>query len=57
MKGARTPAAGGIFLFIGPVIGAVYGAARGQPILWMLIGFAAGLALALIVWLIDRNRR
>lgn len=57
MKGARTPAAGGIFLFIGPVIGAVYGAARGQPILWMLIGFAAGLAFALIVWLMDRNRR
>ena len=53
----RTPAAGGIFLFLGPVIGAVYGISRGQPILWMLYGFAAGVLLAIAVWLIDRRRR
>jgi hypothetical protein len=53
---SRTPAAGGVFLFLGPVAGAVYGAVRGEPILWMLYGFAAGLAIALVIWLIDRRK-
>lgn len=57
MQQRRTPAAGGIFLFLGPVVGAVYGISRGEPIMWMLYGFAAGTALALAVWLIDRRRR
>lgn len=57
MQNRRTPAAGGIFLFIAPVIGALYGLGRNQPILWMLYGFAAGVALALLVWLVDRRRR
>jgi len=52
----RSTAAGGIFLFLGPVIGAVYGISRGEPIRWMLIGFAAGVALAILVWLVDRWR-
>lgn len=57
MNERRTPAAGGIFLFLGPVVGAVYGISRDEPILWMIYGFAAGAALALAVWLIDRCRR
>ena len=57
MQKRRTPAAGGIFLFLGPVVGAAYGINRGEPILWMLYGFAAGAALALGVWLIGRRRR
>jgi formate-dependent nitrite reductase membrane component NrfD len=52
----RSTAAGGIFLFLGPVAGAVYGINRGQPILWMLYGFGAGVALAILVWLVDRWR-
>ncbi|MBA3668331.1 MAG: hypothetical protein H0W65_11530 [Sphingomonas sp.] len=52
----RTPAAGGIFLFLGPVIGAVHGINVGQPIVWMLAGFAIGVALALAIWLWDRRR-
>ena len=56
MNERRSPAAGGIFLFLGPVGGAVYGAARGEPILWMLLGFAGGAALATLVWLIDRKK-
>ena len=31
---------------LGPVIGAVYGVETGQPIIWMLVGFALGLMLA-----------
>ena len=57
MQQRRTPAAGGIFLFLGPVVGAVYGISRSEPILWMLYGFGAGILLALAVWLIDRRRR
>lgn len=57
MQKPRTPTAGGIFLFLGPVIGALYGIGRGEPILWMLYGFAAGVALAALVWLIDRRKR
>jgi hypothetical protein len=53
----RNSLSGGIFLFLGPVAGAVYGISRGEPILWMLYGFVAGATLALAVWLIDRRRR
>lgn len=56
MQKRRTAASGGIFLFVGPVIGAIYGGGRGEPILWMLYGFGAGVALAVLVWLIDRRR-
>lgn len=52
----RNAAAGGIFLFLGPVAGAVLGTTRGEPILWMLYGFAAGVGLAMLVWLLDRWR-
>ena len=57
MQKRRTASAGGIFLFLGPVIGALYGIGRGEPILWMLYGFGAGAALAALVWLIDRRKR
>lgn len=56
MQRRRTPAAGGIFLFLGPVIGTLYGIGRGEPILWMLCGFGAGVLLAILVWLADRWR-
>ncbi len=52
----RSTAAGGIFLSLGTIIGAVYGISRGQPIQWMLFGFGAGVALAILVWLVDRWR-
>jgi hypothetical protein len=57
MQDRRTPAAGGIFLFLGPVIGALYGIGRGEPILWMLYGFGIGVALAVIIWLVDKRKR
>lgn len=57
MDKRRTPAAGGIFLFLGPVIGVLYGIGRGEPILWMLYGFGVGVALALIIWIMDRRKR
>lgn len=56
MQPRKTMNAGGIFLFIGPVIGALYGIGRGEPILWMLYGFGAGILLAILIWLWDRRR-
>ena len=57
MQKRRTPAAGGIFLFFGPVVGTLYGIGRGEPILWMLYGFGAGAVIAILIWLADRRRR
>ena len=56
MRERRATAAGGVFLFLGPVIGAAYGLSRSQPIVWMLYGFGAGIALAVLFWLADRRR-
>ncbi|RIX27360.1 hypothetical protein D3M59_09955 [Sphingomonas edaphi] len=56
MTKSRTPASGGIFLFLGPVLGAIYGAYRGEPILWMLVGFGIGAFFSLAVWAIDRRK-
>ena len=52
----RNAQAGGIFLFVAPVIGLLYGIGRGDPIKWLLVGFAIGLAIAVSVWLIDRRK-
>jgi hypothetical protein len=52
----RSSAAGGIFLFLGLIVGTVYGINVGEPMLWLLRGFAAGAALAVLVWFIDRRR-
>lgn len=57
MQQRRTPAAGGIFLFLGPILGALYGIGRGELVPWMFYGFGIGIALALIVWLVDRRKR
>lgn len=57
MAQRRSPAAGGIFLFLGPVIGAIYGVEVGQPIIWMLVGFGIGVLSVLAVWLLDRRKR
>jgi len=53
---SRSTAAGGIFIFLGLLVGAVYGIDAGQPMLWLLRGFGAGILLAIFVWLIDRRR-
>ena len=57
MNERRFTAAGGIFLFLGPIIGVLVGISRGEPILGMLFGFGIGAALALLVWVIDRRKR
>jgi hypothetical protein len=53
---SRSTAAGGIFIFAGLIAGAIYGINVGQPMLWLLRGFGAGVLLALLVWAVDRQR-
>jgi hypothetical protein len=52
----RNAQSGGIFLFVCPVVGLMYGIGRGDPIKWLLIGFAIGIAIAIGVWLNDRRK-
>ncbi|WP_188699486.1 hypothetical protein [Sphingomonas prati] len=46
---------GGVFLALGAIVGAVAGMAMGQTTAGLLIGFGAGLSIALIQWLIQRR--
>ena len=52
----RTTRAGGCFLTIFILGGFAVGVAAGNPMKGVLIGTAAGAALALLVWLVDRWR-
>ncbi len=51
------PIAGGALLALGLIAGSVIGVLRGQPSLGFVGGLGIGLALLLIVALIDRARR
>ena len=53
---ASTGLAGGIFVTIGSLSGFAFGIAVGDPLGWTLVGTAAGIVIAVLVWLIDRRR-
>lgn len=50
------PAAGGCLLASGIMAGAIYGAVAGDATLAVLIGAAAGLVAAVMIFVIDRRR-
>lgn len=52
----RSPQAGGFLLIAAIFVGTGIGVARGEPSLGFVAGLAAGIALALLVWLLDRRR-
>ena len=54
---APTARAGGCFLTLSILAGAVAGLAMGNPMKGILIGTAVGVALAVLLWLVDRRRR
>ena len=54
---SRSTRAGGCFLTLCILGGLVVGVMAGNPMQGVLIGTAAGAALALAVWLLDRGRR
>ncbi len=49
-------AAGGAFIAIAILIGALAGGVSGQPTIGVLAGAAAGIAFAVWIWLRDRRR-
>ena len=51
-----TSKAGGIFLTLGILGGMIVGVATGDTMRGVLLGTAAGVALALVTWVIDRRR-
>jgi predicted outer membrane lipoprotein len=55
MRGSQTKA-GGIFLTLFILGGLTAGILIGNPMLGVLIGTAAGIATALLLWLIDRRK-
>jgi hypothetical protein len=52
-----TTKAGGCFLTLCILAGFPLGLAIGNPMKGILIGTGTGIALAIIVWLLDRRRR
>ena len=55
--GPRTPMAGGFAIAFLSIAGVIVGSTQGQPTIGLLAGFAAGVAVALLVWVKDRRRR
>ena len=55
-KTGRYTQAGGAILAIAIIAGAVAGTMVGQPSIGFLVGTAAGILLAVLVWLNDRRR-
>lgn len=53
---ARNTQAGGCLLASSTLGGVVVGLIYGEPALGFLIGTAAGVLLALLIWLVDRRR-
>jgi hypothetical protein len=47
---------GGIFLFIGLLIGSIVGIAMNEASIGMVAGFGIGGLLAILVWIFDRKR-
>lgn len=49
--------AGGIFIALGLLIGAIIGVAMDQPSAGTVIGMAIGTVIAVVIWIMDRKRR
>ncbi len=56
MKNQRNKAAGGIFIAIGMLGGAIVGVLMDQPSAGMVIGLGLGIAAAALTWFIDSKR-
>ena len=53
---SQTTRAGGCFLMICILAGFPLGLAIGNPMKGILIGTGAGMAIAVLIWLVDRRR-
>jgi hypothetical protein len=55
-ENSRPRLAGGIFVALGLLVGAIVGIAINQPSLGMVTGFGVGVVIALVIWFIDSKR-
>ena len=55
-KPEKTRMAGGFFVALGLLGGAIAGVAKGQPSIGMVAGLGLGMAAALFVWFLDRRK-
>lgn len=53
---ARPRLGGGIFLFVGLLVGSIAGIALNEPSIGMISGFGVGGLLAIVIWLLDSKR-
>jgi hypothetical protein len=51
----KNPRAGGIWIAVGAVVGAIGGIFVHQPSLGLVLGVTTGTLLALTIWIIDRR--
>lgn len=51
----RRPRSAGMFLALSIIAGVVIGTLRGEPSAGFLIGLGVGIAIAVLVWLVDRR--
>jgi hypothetical protein len=49
-----SPPSGGLFIALGAIGGTVVGLFAGQPSIGLLVGLAAGVAAAVVLWLRSR---
>ena len=54
---SNAPLAGGFLLCFSLLAGALIGVFLGQPSIGFLAGVGVGLALMILIWLLDRRRR
>jgi hypothetical protein len=55
MSGGRYTQAGGFILALSILVGAIVGAVLHQSSIGFLAGLGTGVALALLIWLLDRR--
>jgi len=56
MPASPSPRAGGFVIAVGAIGGALVGTFTSQPSLGLVLGVAAGTAIAIAIWLADRRR-
>jgi hypothetical protein len=53
---SRSAMGGGIFLFVGLLVGSIVGISINQTSLGMMAGFGIGAVLAILLWFADRAK-
>ncbi len=57
MRNKRNPVSGGFAIGLSAMIGGFWGVANSQAILGLAGGIGIGVAIAVVVWLVDRRSK